>query len=196
MKRSLASAGANAPDAANGPQAEVLRLGQRVDGLQEVPLAEARELRLELSVVPVLPLVGSASRAAGIERDPRPRLDLSPVWPATPTRCGCGKCYKLLTNADRHTPADGSILVRGFAEAGDVGVEVRNTGSHLTDEQIGRVFDRFHRTDPARERATGGSGLGLAIVKNLVEAHGGRVWAWSDAAGVVVGFAVPAPAAA
>ena len=43
----------------------------------------------------------------------------------------------------------------------------------LDDEQVSRVFDRFYRADPARQRATGGSGLGLAIVKHLAEALGG-----------------------
>jgi signal transduction histidine kinase len=74
----------------------------------------------------------------------------------------------------------------------DVRVEVRNTGSRLDAEQIARVFDRFYRADPSRQRTTGGSGLGLAIVKHLVEAHGGRAWAASDEDSVTMGFAVPA----
>ena len=51
----------------------------------------------------------------------------------------------------------------------------------LTPDQLARVFDRFYRTDPSRQRATGGTGLGLAIVKHLVEAQGGSVARSGDA---------------
>jgi signal transduction histidine kinase len=54
------------------------------------------------------------------------------------------------------------------------------------------VFERFYRADPSRARATGGAGLGLAIVKQLVEAHGGQVWAKSrSGTGSVFGFTLP-----
>ena len=73
----------------------------------------------------------------------------------------------------------------------EIVVEVHNTGSNLTSDEIAHVFDRFYRADPSRQRASGGTGLGLSIVKNLIEAQGGRVWAWSDDSGVSFGFALP-----
>jgi len=172
---------------------DVLHLGQLVDDLQEMALAEARELRLDFQHVLVEPLVRSAAGAAGLRDDPRLRLALTGglAMRADPVRVRQA-LLNLLTNADRHTPAGGTILVRSFASDSEIAVEVENTGSRLTEEQLERIFDRFYRTDPARQRATGGSGLGLAIVKSLVEVHGGRVWARSDEAGVTVGFAVPA----
>jgi signal transduction histidine kinase len=95
----------------------------------------------------------------------------------------------LMTNASRHTPAGGTITVTAAVQADEVHVEVHNTGSSLTGEELARVFDRFYRADPARQRATGGSGLGLAIVKHLVEAQGGRVWA-RRGDGVTFGFSL------
>jgi signal transduction histidine kinase len=54
---------------------------------------------------------------------------------------------------------------------------VEDDGPGIPADQRERIFDRFHRTDAARDRASGGTGLGLAIVRAIVEAHGGRVTA-------------------
>ena len=97
----------------------------------------------------------------------------------------------LLTNADRYTPADGTITIRTTYREADVVVEVVNTKSRLEPDEAARIFDRFYRTDPSRQRVTGGTGLGLAIVKHLAEAQGGRVWAASDGRRVTVGFSLP-----
>jgi two-component system phosphate regulon sensor histidine kinase PhoR len=51
-------------------------------------------------------------------------------------------------------------------------VEVADNGEGIEKEDVGRVFERFFRTDASRSREKGGSGLGLAIVKHIIEAHG------------------------
>ena len=97
----------------------------------------------------------------------------------------------LLTNADRHTPGEGAITLRASRRDLEVSIAVHNSGSRLTPCELERVFDRFYRVDPSRQRATGGSGLGLAIVKQLVEGQLGTVSATSDDSGVT--FAVTLP---
>jgi signal transduction histidine kinase len=98
----------------------------------------------------------------------------------------------LLTNALRHTPADGSIAVVAEPVDGELHVLVEDTGSGLSREASQRMFERFWRGDPSRTRASGNAGLGLAIARGLVEAHGGRVWAENrDEGGARVAFALP-----
>ncbi|MFE9751268.1 sensor histidine kinase [Saccharothrix saharensis] len=85
----------------------------------------------------------------------------------------------LVSNAIRHTPPGGTVVVavRGHADA--VEFAVTDTGSGIAAEHLPHLFDRFYRADPSRDRAAGGSGLGLAIARHLVEAHGGTLTAAS-----------------
>jgi signal transduction histidine kinase len=170
---------------------EVLHLGQLVDDLQELALAEARELRLHAAPVELAPLIASTVRAAGLEHDPRVHVNAEPGLVAQADAVRVRQILlNLLANADRHTPTGGTINIRAVANT-EVVVSVSNTGSHLTSDQLARIFDRFYRTDPSRQRATGGTGLGLAIVKYLVEAQGGSVSARSGDADVTVTFTLP-----
>jgi two-component system OmpR family sensor kinase len=103
----------------------------------------------------------------------------------------------LLDNAVKQTPPGGSIDIAarvasarpsrdgmdGPPTRGDqpwVAVDVHNTGSYITPEQIGRVFERFYQVDPSRSRRGDGNGLGLAIVHEIVQAHHGKVDVASD----------------
>jgi signal transduction histidine kinase len=170
-------------------QQEVLHLGRLVDDLQELALAEARELRLDLTDVSVIATVDSAVRAAGLEPDVRVRIDVGRHLAVRADAVRLRQILlNLLTNADRHTPAGGTILVSARPDNENVRVQVENTGSTLEAEQLARIFDRFYRTDPSRQRGAGGTGLGLAIVRHLVEAQGGSVHARSGVSSVTVGF--------
>ncbi|MER3458150.1 MAG: two-component sensor histidine kinase, partial [Chloroflexota bacterium] len=87
----------------------------------------------------------------------------------------------LLDNALRYTPAGGRVCVRveRRGQDGRLYLGVSDTGPGIPAEDLPHVFDRFWRGEKSRSRAGGGSGLGLAIAKQLVEAHGGRLWAES-----------------
>jgi two-component system sensor histidine kinase MtrB len=60
-----------------------------------------------------------------------------------------------------------------------VSIAVRDWGVGMKAEEVDRVFDRFWRADPSRQRTTGGTGLGLAIATEDATAHGGRIDVWS-----------------
>ena len=66
-----------------------------------------------------------------------------------------------------------------MAGGGRVRFVIDDDGPGIPDDQLERVFARFHRTDSGRTRAGGGTGLGLAIVRAIADAHGGSVTASS-----------------
>ena len=88
--------------------------------------------------------------------------------------------YNLIQNAIRHTPADGTIVVKAQDRGSMVQIDVTDTGQGISKEEQGRVFERLYRGEKSRSREYGGSGLGLAIAKGIVEAHGGDIWVESS----------------
>lgn len=170
---------------------DVGHLSQLVSDLDDAARAEARDLRLSIGDVRLSDVCLSAIRAAGLEHDPRVTIEADPAAVARADAVRVRQIVvNLLTNADRYAQP-GTIVVRTARRDGQVAIDVHNTGSSLTSEELARVFDRFYRTDDSRQRATGGSGLGLAIVKHLTEAQGGRAWAASDPSGVTFGVMLP-----
>ena len=89
----------------------------------------------------------------------------------------------LLSNALRYTPTGETIVVRCQTVDHLVQVIVENPGTPIAPEHLPRLFDRFYRVDPSRQRKGEGSGIGLAIVKSIVVAHKGTVAVTSDARG-------------
>jgi two-component system heavy metal sensor histidine kinase CusS len=88
----------------------------------------------------------------------------------------------LLVNAIRHTAPGNTVWVRLASVQGHLSVSVENPGADIAPEHLPRLFDRFYRVDPARQReGEAGAGLGLAIVKSIVTAHGGSVQVVSNA---------------
>ncbi|MFB9328124.1 ATP-binding protein [Paenibacillus aurantiacus] len=80
----------------------------------------------------------------------------------------------------------------GADQAGMVTVSIADNGPGIERESLPRIFERFYRADEARTSERGGSGLGLAIVKQIIEEHGGRVWADSSLGeGTVISFSLP-----
>ncbi len=83
--------------------------------------------------------------------------------------------HNLLTNAFRFTPAGASVVVSTRRSGRAAVVSVRDSGPGIPPEHQQRVFDRFYRTEPARDRDNGGTGLGLAIARRAAERLGGLI---------------------
>lgn len=77
----------------------------------------------------------------------------------------------LLTNAKNHTPDGGEINLSLTVDNGTVTCRIHNTGSHIPEESLERIWDSFYKVDKARTRSYGGSGLGLKIVSSILSAH-------------------------
>lgn len=86
----------------------------------------------------------------------------------------------LLSNAMRYTPKGESVTVRVKEADEQVQIVVENPGPPIPPQHLPRLFDRFYRVDPSRQRKGEGSGIGLAIVKSIVIAHQGKVAVTSD----------------
>ena len=98
----------------------------------------------------------------------------------------------LLSNAIRYTPAEQAVTVTLAANSdGRAMVRVENPGLIINPEHLPKLFDRFYRADPSRQRKGDGAGLGLAIVKSIIEAHDGTITAKSDGEQIVFEIQFP-----
>lgn len=97
----------------------------------------------------------------------------------------------LLSNAQHHTPDDGRISVEVLGKKSKVICKIYNSGSHIPEESIDRVWESFYKVDKARTRKYGGSGLGLKIVSSILDMHGGSYKAENTDDGVIFSFTLP-----
>ena len=86
----------------------------------------------------------------------------------------------LLSNAIRHTPDNHQVTIKLSHLENQALIQVQNPGTPIPTEHLNKVFDRFYRTDPSRQRGSDGAGLGLAIVQSIIEVHGGTITVTSD----------------
>jgi signal transduction histidine kinase len=142
-------------------------LARLVDDLQQLSLAEAGQLRLELEDVEVAELVERAVSGltfANLTRD---------IPPGLVVRVDARRMVQVLRNLLVNAIAHAKSAIHVTASQNEI--RVIDDGPGVPPEHAERIFDRFYRADPSRSRATGGAGLGLAIAKELVELHGGTI---------------------
>jgi signal transduction histidine kinase len=158
-------------------QEEITRVSRLVDDLLLLAQAEQSDF-LRPEWVELRPFVTELWDGVSLTGDRR--FELGPV-PAGRLRADPDRLAQALRNlagnAVAHT-GSGTGLVRLEVERlplGRVRFSVLDDGPGIPASERERVFERFHRTDPARARRDGGAGLGLAIVRAIAEAHGGRV---------------------
>ena len=165
---------------------QALHLALLVEDLRLLALAETGALRLnmepssleqvlEKSMQAVRPRAEAGSIALSLEVQPN-----FPLVEMDRTRIA-QVVGNLLENAITHTPQGGRVTVSAEVTAiGWARVTVADTGAGIPADDLPQVFERFYRAEPSRTRSTGGAGLGLTIARQLVEAHGGAIYAESE----------------
>jgi signal transduction histidine kinase len=154
---------------------EVLSLMRVIDDLQDLALAEAGRLRLQIEPCDVAMELRSLGRAS--ERPEGPSIDVqagSPLVAHVDPKRFRQIVRNLIANAVAALPPAGHVKVSAAAAGEQVEIQVLDDGPGVPAEHLPRVFDRYYRVTD-REGRSGGTGLGLAIVKRLVELHGGTV---------------------
>jgi signal transduction histidine kinase len=169
--------------------ANALRLLELINNLLDLAKIESGQLRiarrrvrlggrvLELvaGAKPLAARKGVALRARGLEELPEICIDPNALEKVI---------VNLLGNALKFTDAGGWIEVSGAATAaGGLRLAVEDTGCGIPAEDLERIFDRFAQVDASSTRRYEGTGIGLSLVRELVELHGGRVWAESPGPG-------------
>ncbi|MDP9341471.1 MAG: heavy metal sensor histidine kinase [Actinomycetota bacterium] len=175
---------------------EVERMGRLVENL--LTLARLDERRLQLHRVPLDLRELAAAVAAELEPLAAGKGvavmvgGLEAVVEADRERLHQA-VSNLMDNAIKYTGRGGEVRVSAWRDGAEAGIAVIDTGRGVDPESLPRIFDRFFRSDPARSRAEGGAGLGLAISREIVQAHGGRIWARSEVgSGSTFSLALPA----
>ena len=98
----------------------------------------------------------------------------------------------LMDNALKYVQSPGTLEITGHPKKDHVVLYFQDSGPGVPFESLPRLFDRLYRVDPSRNRDTGGSGLGLSICKQIIEKHGGRIWAQpSPVGGLSIGIQLP-----
>jgi two-component system, OmpR family, sensor kinase len=176
-------------------RAEITRISRLVDDLLVLAQAERTDF-LRLENIDLRPFVTDLWDGLTLTAERRFELEaiVDGSLRADPDRLAQA-LRNLARNAIEHTAEpDGLVRLDVNRLAPDrIRFVVSDDGPGIPEHERERVFERFHRTDTGRTRATGGAGLGLAIVRAIAEAHKGtvRVRDGSDAGGASVELTLP-----
>ena len=179
---------------------EATRLEHLVNDLRTLSLADAGELAINPQLIEPERLVNEVAALYQYQAQKKNiSLEVDVAAPLSTIEVDPGRITQVLTNildnATRHTPEGGRIILSTKQRGDQVEIAVQDSGPGVQAETIDRIFERFYRTDSARQREDGGSGLGLAIAKSIVQAHGGQLSAESEAgAGLKIKILLPAKA--
>ena len=164
---------------------EAQRMTLLVTDLLELSRIDSSQAALEMDVVDLVALLRLTVRQSQFLADQKGQVIQVDHLPST--------CFivanasritqvisNILSNSSKYSPENTVIHVSMDTTEKYYRVYIKDQGMGIPSDSLGRIFERFYRVDKARARAMGGTGLGLAIVKEIMEEHGGRVYASSQ----------------
>jgi len=161
------------------------RLIRLINDVLDLSRIESGKMTLQLEALQILPILeesveGMQSEAS--QKAIRVSIDCPPDVVALVDTDKMNQILtNLLDNAVKYTGNGGRIRVGVTVPSEkEIQVCIEDTGVGIPDTDVNLIFDRFHRANDSKSGPAGGIGLGLPIVKNLVELHGGRIWAESE----------------
>ncbi len=163
---------------------EITRLNQLIDSLLYLVDVDKKELQLDFHITYLNYLMENVVRQLTPLAE---KKDISISFTAqehVQIEIDKGKIQQclinILGNAIKYTPDGGRVNISMYRLRGQVVVRIEDSGIGIPEDEIPHIFDRFHRVDKARARATGGSGLGLSIAQQIVHLHQGQIYAESE----------------
>ncbi len=180
------------PEAMDDIQEEIVRLSRLVDDLQELSIIEAGSYKLTKEKVHPGKFIESIVNQIRSQFDTKKiqvTFNTEDTLPQITIDADRIKqvLTNILSNAIHFTPQGGSVQITCSREKQKkedcIRIEVKDSGTGIPKAQLRKIFTRFYRVDKSRSRESGGSGIGLTISMQLVEAHGGKIWAESPGLG-------------
>ncbi|MGN6252869.1 MAG: sensor histidine kinase [Marmoricola sp.] len=160
-------------------QVEGERLATLVSSIIELSRVQDDDPSGDAAVVDVAALVDRVLEENAVEASAHAITLVPDVAPGLVVRGSASQLAlalgNLVSNAVAYSPDGSRVLVAAEPEEGRVELSVVDQGDGIPPEEVDRIFERFYRLDPSRQRSTGGTGLGLSIVKHVAASHGGDV---------------------
>ncbi|MEZ5460189.1 ATP-binding protein [Dokdonella sp.] len=167
------------PEALNSLHTECERMGNLIEDLYQLSLADAGTLEYTFAPVDLADILRGSLSALNTSFEDAGLVLEADIREVPLLRGDIRRLEQLvdnlLGNCRRYTDAPGRVRVELREHDNRIRLRIEDSAPGVPDAALPRVFDRLYRVDPSRNRGAGGAGLGLAICKAIVHAHGGHI---------------------